>query len=409
MREAFIVVGYNNIRLYDVLRMRDIAQRNFNADLVLAQESPNENDYKHLQHVVPATFSKPEQSAEEVLNSIRSIGFEPIGILPFSDKGVQLGAYLADLLKLPGAEKSRVQAACDKAEYRRLEQKNKLPKNLKSVKSGVAHTVEEIDQYAKIWDTHKLFLKPCGEGNSRGCIAVEDLCELHRAWSHVERYKDNGILVEELIENAVELSVDSVCKTQWITRKYTTSGLYRAEYQQLIGQWPEKVAIRNMLSEVGDWVSALCGGSGAYHNELFLLKDHSIRVVEPNMRPAGGFIWDLAAHAFDEFDPWNIWLSWACGDSPFQRDIKKRQSVVIRLIPASADGHINYLPDLPESSSIVELRWYRKINDYITKNPMDNSGFLGHVICVGTTDEAALYAAKESTDELLSNIQISGK
>ena len=47
-------------------------------------------------------------------------------------------------------------------------------------------------------------------------------------------YREAGILVESLIENAKEFSWDSVAGKQWITEKHTTEGHYRAEYQQVV-------------------------------------------------------------------------------------------------------------------------------------------------------------------------------
>ena len=47
-------------------------------------------------------------------------------------------------------------------------------------------------------------------------------------------YREGGIVLEELIQNAREYSWDYVAGSTWVTEKTTTEGAYRAEIQQVV-------------------------------------------------------------------------------------------------------------------------------------------------------------------------------
>lgn len=72
---------------------------------------------------------------------------------------------------------------------------------------------------------------------------------------------------------------------------------------------------QELIAQTGRFISDLAGAKHcACHNEVMFMK-HSNEVfgIEPNLRPAGMLIWDLASLSFNNFDPWLEWLKWAVG------------------------------------------------------------------------------------------------
>lgn len=68
-------------------------------------------------------------------------------------------------------------------------------------------------------------------------------------------------------------------------------------------------------------------------------------VVEPNSRPAGMRIWDLAGLVFD-FDPWAAWLNYSRAGKSAPEFVEQRGYAGIRMISAPADGVLSSLPHL---------------------------------------------------------------
>jgi hypothetical protein len=41
MKNVMLVIGYNNTRIYDVVKIRNLAKENHNAEIVLCKKSPS--------------------------------------------------------------------------------------------------------------------------------------------------------------------------------------------------------------------------------------------------------------------------------------------------------------------------------------------------------------------------------
>jgi hypothetical protein len=231
-------------------------------------------------------------------------------------------------------------------------------------------------------------LKPAAEGNSRGCININQEKNLNNAWAQVSKYLDGGIVAEELIDSECEYSWDHVAGCSWITEKETTKNQYRAEIQQILPA-PLNNTVAKRISDAGIFMSELSGSNqGACHNEIFYIAEsNSVMAVEPNLRPAGMRIWDLAAIAFENFDPWKEWLLWAANKrDTTQKQLKQNYFVGIRMIQALKSGVLEKISAIDpaelssETVDVVELTWTKKIGDSITPDVKDNSEFIGFII-----------------------------
>jgi biotin carboxylase len=54
----------------------------------------------------------------------------------------------------------------------------------------------------------KAFIKPACEGASRGCRVIHHPAECEDVWQALKPYREGGIVLEELIQNAREYSWD---------------------------------------------------------------------------------------------------------------------------------------------------------------------------------------------------------
>jgi len=310
--------------------------------------------------------------------------------LPFSDPGTQLGALVAKNLNLPGPDLERVHAALDKFAFRQLEAAAPdTPASYKKIKSVKVSSLDEIQNlYQEL--NGKIFIKPTKEGNSRGCMDVKSAADCEIAWEQVGKYKSHGLVVEELIQDGVEYSWDHVAGHSWVTEKQTTNTNYRAEIQQIV---PASLGheIMCQIESAGKFIADLSGSQGgACHNEIFYLsKSGEVSAVEPNLRPAGMRIWDLAAIAFEDFDPWKSWILWAVGrDNSENNSLTQSCYAGIRMITANVEGEIKSIPtDLPKeiisknkNSEVLELVWSKRPGDKVTTDVKDNSDFIGYVI-----------------------------
>ncbi|HIE5790765.1 TPA: hypothetical protein ACXNZR_000052 [Klebsiella aerogenes] len=90
---CFIVVGYNNVRIYDVAKIRVEAQKYFDAKVVLITEKKTASDEQFADLVIETTLEVTQlpASADVVHQYLATESLSPIGILPFSDRGVPLG------------------------------------------------------------------------------------------------------------------------------------------------------------------------------------------------------------------------------------------------------------------------------------------------------------------------------
>lgn len=411
-QDAVLVIGYNNTRIYDVKKIKDIAKEHFNATTVLCKKSPVSDDYNAADYVIDTGLEAQIQHAQHVINECKKWSLNPIAILPFSDPGTQLGALLAHTLGLPGNDLDTVRAGIDKSFFREQEKKALIkPKYYRPLFSKVISCKQEL-QEAYNQCPQGIFLKPCQEGNNRGCTHVRSLQDCERAWEFVEKYKAGGILAEEFVENAQEYSCDRAGIISWVTLKDTLisrSGKYRGEIQYIVPAPEDEQATAQKLA-VGKFMADISGSTvGAYHNEMFF-KNNEISAIEPNLRPAGGHLWDCAQLAFENFNPWIYWIYTMAGKELPHIALKRKCYVGFRFIYALQDGTIVSLPTLQQqkhnSSDLVELGWLKKINDSVSSDVKDNADFVGYIIARDTDSVALNTTLHEVAEQLAHNLGI---
>ena len=382
-----VVVGYNGNRVHDIQKLRELCKTLYNARLILLVDVIQPDDEQVADHVC-STSLVPEAvaaSLELVVGCLNADRWKLIGVLPFSDRGVLLGAALASHFGLPGITPGEARAGLDKQIFRKLEAAaSTSPEHYRPVFSARIESLPELRQ--KVIELGgKAFIKPACEGASRGCRVIHHPSECDEAWHALKPYREGGIVLEELIQNAREYSWDYVAGSTWVTEKTTTEGAYRAEIQQVVPA-PLTADVQARLSAAGRHMSALVSlDNGAYHNEVFLRAGGLTSAVETNMRPGGMHIWDLARLAFVDFDPWESWVRWAVEGKTEHQDPVARGYCGIRLLRAPADGLLRATPDIESLArklniELVEAVYAKRLGDSVAALVKDNTSFIGHIV-----------------------------
>ena len=410
MKEAILVLGYNNTRINDVIKIRDKAKRLLNAITVLCKKDLTEIDKCAVDFAIDVSLEKTSENLSYVINACYKNNIKIIGILPFSDQGTQLGATLAHHLNLPGAHPDKISAALNKHEFRIKEENSVKPNGYIAVNARKILSLADLQAAFKEFDS-AVFIKPMAEGNSRGCIAIKEYEDCESAWIELKKYLPGGITAERLIENAQEYSWEYVAGYSWITEKQTTQSKYRAEPQHILPA-PISTKEESLLKSGTKFMAEISGYNGcACHNEIFLLNSkNAVMAVEPNLRPAGGKIWDLSTYAFENFDPWDSWILWAAGkvdNTP--KKLKPKCYAGMRFIMAKKEGeikniNISNISQLSEKlpGDYIELVWTKTPGDTVTTTPQDNADFLGYVTAK-SNDYHSLSNTLLAAEEFLSN------
>jgi len=382
-----VVVGYNGSRVHDVRKLRDLCKSLYNARLILLVEQIQPQDDQVADHVCSTSLAEKDvpASLELVVGCLNADRWKLIGVLPFSDRGVLLGAALASHFGLPGITPAEARAGLDKQIFRQLEATaTEAPEDYRPILSTRIESLAELRQRV-IEMGGKAFIKPACEGASRGCRVIRHPSECDEAWQALKPYREGGIVLEELIQNAREYSWDYVAGCTWITEKTTTDGAYRAEIQQVVPA-PLAADAQARLMAAGRHMAGLVSqDNGAWHNEVFHRANHRTSAVETNMRPGGMHIWDLARKAFIDFDPWERWVRWAVEGQVANHDPVPRGYCGIRLLRASTGGILRDVPDIPSLArslniELVEAVLTKHIGDSVSALVKDNFSFIGHIV-----------------------------
>ena len=382
-----VVVGYNGNRVHDIRKLRDLCKTLYKARLILVVEQIQADDDQVADHVCTASMAQQDiaDSVDLVAGCLSVDQWKLIGVLPFSDRGVLLGAALATHFGLPGITPGEARAGLDKQIFRKLEAAaDTAPVDYRPVFSARIESLGELRERV-VELGGKAFIKPACEGASRGCRVIHHPSECDEAWQALKAYREGGIVLEELIQNAREYSWDYVAGSTWVTEKTTTEGAYRAEIQQVVPA-PLAADVQARLAAAGRHMSGLASlDNGAYHNEIFLRRDGLTSAVETNMRPGGMHIWDLARLAFIDFDPWERWVRWAVEGTVDHRDPVARGYCGIRLLRAPAGGLLRYVPDIEALArqmniELIEAVYSKRLSDSVTALVKDNTSFIGHIV-----------------------------
>lgn len=216
-----VVVGYNGNRVHDIQKLRDLCKTLYNARLILVVERIAPDDDQVADHVCSASMAPEDvtDSLELVVGCLAVDRWKLIGVLPFSDRGVLLGAALASHYGLPGITPNEARAGLDKQIFRKLEATSSTaPEDYRPVFSTRVESLAELRQRV-VELGGRAFIKPACEGASRGCRVIHHPSECDEAWQALKPYRNGGIVLEELVRDAREYSWDYVAGSTWTTEK----------------------------------------------------------------------------------------------------------------------------------------------------------------------------------------------
>jgi len=396
MKDIVIIFGYNNTRLYDVERLRNLCKRSLNAEILLCKEkiAKQDSDLTPYTLQIDLEFKNKEIIERQMLEINRYLSknfLNPVACLPFSDKGIPLGSHFAKQRGLVHDDCDLSFACIDKYTFRQLEAKAKTPEWYKKPFFKKIYSFGEAIKI--ITDKNfPLFFKPTTEGNSRGCIEIQSLDDLIKNKEILDNYFDQGVIVEECIKGFDEYSFDGVNGCYIITDKKTSNGYYRVETQHIIPA-PLNPGHYSRLIEAGKIVAEISGSlNGAVHNELFLNKETGeVYCVEPNRRPGGLKIWDWIKIAFPGVDNWHSWVSWAANKKRnYIYPINNKYYVGCRMLKSPIDGMISTINReaknlLEDNEHIIEIVFSKNEGHAVTSTLKDNSDFIGYFVCRAKT------------------------
>jgi hypothetical protein len=402
MKNVILVIGYNNTRIYDVVKIRNLAKANHNAEIVLCKKSPSKEDSTVVDYTIDVDLSQNQENLTKVLDFLTLNKLNVISVLPFSDAGTQLGSLLAQHFNLKGHNPKKIKAALNKHLFRELENKSDItPQNYTKIKSYLINSLNDLQTLCQKYN-NQLFLKPAQEGNSRGCINLAEIKDITHIFDRVKNYiHEGGLIAEELIpkfsnSNQIlgqEYSYDHVNGYSFITEKHNTKDGF--EYEFIIPA-PLDDKTTNKLKQAGEFMANLVGYNGsACHNELVLLNSGQIMAVEPNIRPAGAKIWDSASIAFKDitfkhfnpFKEWILWSTYPVNQINTVKPLNLDYYCGIRFFKAKKSGQITTNIEQQKVTKILspqtifeDLKFLKQTGEQVTNILKDNSDFIGYII-----------------------------
>ncbi|NQW45812.1 MAG: hypothetical protein HQ462_10470 [Deltaproteobacteria bacterium] len=412
MKSIVAIFGYNNSRIYDVLKIKNLVKVKTGAEILLIKEGITAEDLE----VTPFCFDhKPEDPhmLPSLLSYLRVNDFNLIGCLPFSDKGVIGAAHIAQQLNLFGDDSATSFAMLNKNTFRELESKTDVdPKFYKRPFFALAQSRAQVNEF--FLQHGPFFLKPVAEGNSRGCMKIENLADLEIWFQSFSSSLTQGVICEEILSRSDEYSFDGVGGTYWITKKFTTTGPFRAEYQHIIPAPLGDEITQQVHSVLVPLLKNLGSNGGAFHHEFFLLPDDRIASVEPNRRPAGMGIWDLASWAFEEFNPWTRWIDLCTGTSVSPLELKPKTFAGVRAVISKNSGRLKSLPHELMTAQLAarfgkdnfRLTILKSVGDRVLSEPRDNSDFIAMVALRNPNYEALLSDLNAADEIILNSLEV---
>ncbi len=170
---CFIVVGYNNVRIYDVAKIRVEAQKNiFDAKVVLITEKKTASDEQFADLVIETTLEVTQlpASADVVHQYLATESLSPIGIFTIFPIEVFLwGRCWRKRTDYPArCQNKQKQGWISKYSVNWMPWASFHPAGYRTVTSQPVTSLNELKDLVDSLGG-KAFIKPAKEGNSRGC------------------------------------------------------------------------------------------------------------------------------------------------------------------------------------------------------------------------------------------------
>lgn len=404
-KNKLLIIDYNLTRYDDAKAMIQYAKEKYDLETILIRGNPTDVDYALTPHVINL-FPRDNNFVLDAIEQLQPFMHELRAGLVFSDDAIYSGSQLLNALGLEVDSAELAESAFSKRIYRENEQQIKkyLAEQAIFVPDfNIIHTLEEVREFSEK-HPNGFVLKPSCEGNNRGVLKLNAESNLEEAMNEVASYIHEGVICEELIDYAHEYSYDGLGYLEFITEKLSLNTRYPVEFGQIV---PARLNINaeNLIKQTGRAANLLVGQKrGPFHNEIKLNSEQNkTAVIEPNRRPAGMKIWDLAGKVFG-LNFYHLWIDQVMGnDLPITLPEPKGYAA-IRLLGSPKDG-ILQLPELFRSNPLLlleklkkrlmefdseladNLNWFdfkltKKNNDRVFKIPRDNSYFLAQIFLV---------------------------
>jgi hypothetical protein len=307
-----VIVDYNNrSRVKDVQHLTSLCHNEFSLKTLLVREKLDSGDTELADCVFRAEFHSPD-FVTEVMKHCEKLGYQVKGVAPFSDRSLVAASRLAAGAGVIGDSAEKAVYGVSKLAFRRAEGKLDVarlgPWLFRPAFASVS-SLKEVIEFSRFMGGRDFILKPSCEGNNRGVIRVGAGESLADAFQHVKPFLSEGAICEQLIDFESEFSFDGVGDLSFVTKKITAQGKFPVELGQMVGVHNLSPEVLNRISFAGSLANHIVGQSkGAFHNEVRYCENSGrVAIVEPNRRPAGMRIWDLA-RAATSVCLYRVWL-----------------------------------------------------------------------------------------------------
>jgi biotin carboxylase len=367
-KNKLLIIDYNLVRYDDVKMMVDYAKEAYGLSSVLIRKNPCNKDYKIAEHVIDL-YVRDEDFIHKALHELAPIKDQIKAGIVFSDDAVCSGAYLLQELGLISDSPLLANNAFSKTAYRIEEKKVQSLLNEQQIKVpafAVISTFEELSQFIKK-HPQGVVLKPSCEGNNRGVIRLTADSDVEKAMCEVEAYLSGGLICEELIDFDQEYSFDGLGHLSFITEKLSKSSRYPVEYGQIVPAYLS-TPVQHQLMRTGIVANLLTGQRlGPFHNEIKLdTRTFQSAIIEPNRRPAGMKIWNLAQKVYG-INLYHYWIDTVMEKALPSAMPEPKGRAAIRLLPAPKDGIINFPQEFIENS----VKWLELLQARLTEREQE--------------------------------------
>ena len=280
--------------------IQDIVDRNYNPIVLDSKIIDNEmgKTYNHHKQedlkliTEDYTLITEKDTYEETLEMVRE--FDPVLILPGSEKGVVLATRLANDLNLLCNSYDNIEAMTlkDKMQERLKE------KGLRSIRGQVVNSVEEAIEFYDSENLNKVIIKPiysAGSSSVKICLSKDDLIKnINELFDDYNYFGDENteLLIQEFIEGE-----------EYIVNTVSSEGKHRVT---LIWKYSKvKTSDGSVIYDIMETVDELSLGEaemieyaykvadaigieyGPVHGE-YMIDENGPVLVEVNCRPCGG-------------------------------------------------------------------------------------------------------------------------
>ena len=279
--------------------IEDVINRGYNPIVLEMQISHSEDGEKYNEHIhesykgIPYDFDMIYEgdSYEETLEAVRK--YDPLLVLPASEKGVILATKLAYDLSLLGNHIDNLDAMTlkDKMQERIAEC------GLRSIKGETVHTLEEALEFYDSEGLKEVVLKPTyssGSASVRICMNREEMIDTaNQLFEDVNRFGDKieDLLIQERI-NGEEYIVNTVSHkgvhrvtTVWKYNKIKTSEGAMV-YDSCVSVNELDLGEAEMVEYAYQVADAIGIQYGAVHGE-YMIDEKGPVLIEVNCRPMG--------------------------------------------------------------------------------------------------------------------------